>query len=91
MVTITVEGVPSALLLRLAAAAASSGRGLNGELIFRLERSASGVAARSCRCGNRPAATRGEITGWGGPASSLTSGQGAGVKGAARGSTPRGG
>jgi hypothetical protein len=85
MATITLEGVPPGLLLRLAAAAAANGRCLNSEIIVHLARSANGAALQSgrpqprhlvARCGEgrggicRPGAARGEArTGWGGPPS----------------------
>jgi uncharacterized protein YfiM (DUF2279 family) len=85
MPTITVEGVPPGLLLRLAAAAAANGRCLNSEIIVHLARSANAGAAGTCRSDHRNLVARcgarrgggyrcvalvGESrTGWGGPAS----------------------
>jgi hypothetical protein len=85
MPTITVEGVPPGLLLRLAAAAAANGRCLNSEIIVHLARSANAGAAGTGRSDHRSLAARcgarqggdcrsgalvGESrTGWGGPAS----------------------
>jgi plasmid stability protein len=85
MATITVEGIPDALLARLAIAAAGNGRCLNSEVIVHLARAAGspaglpghgaealrgGCGGRSrCRCGRRGAAAA-VGDGWGGPASS---------------------
>jgi hypothetical protein len=82
--TLTVEGIPSGLLLRLAAAAAANGRCLNSEVIVHLARSAGarampGVrparesAAPGCMNGRacrcrRWAEGAGDRAGWGGPA-----------------------
>ena len=83
MATITVEGIPAGLLLRLAAAAAANGRCLNSELIVHLARSAgAGTTAagwanraqartRCCDAGGcrcRGIAVEECPTGWGGPA-----------------------
>lgn len=83
MATITVEGVPEALVARLRLAAAGSGRSLNSEVIVQLVRSigcsreGSGpaaarmgppcAAAGGCRWVARRAEAR--AVGWGGPVS----------------------
>jgi hypothetical protein len=84
MPTITVEGVPPGLLLRLAAAAAANGRCLNSEIIVHLARSVNAGAAETGRsdhlnltawCGARRGGCRSGAlvgksrTGWGGPES----------------------
>ena len=80
MATVTVEGVPDALVARLKLAAAKSGRSLNSEVILQLVRSvgcsrrdpvadgpktAPRCATGGCRCAARRAQTR--AVGWGGP------------------------
>jgi hypothetical protein len=91
MATITVEGIPAGLLLRLAASAAVNGRCLNSEIIVHLTRAAHAGAVKAARPDHRDlAGRRGEdwgcpcrkmagageqLSGWGGPASGGTEGR----------------
>ena len=88
MATITVEGVPPGLLLRLAAAAAANGRCLNSEVIVHLARSANAAVgppgrlgrASPGRCGGGRCGRCGrtnvgeEPAGWGGPSARMPEG-----------------
>jgi hypothetical protein len=82
MATITVEGMPAALLARLRLSAAGSGRSLNSEIIVRLVGSAGAhpgpgvVIGRvggccapgwGCRCSERHRTEAAVNVGWGGP------------------------
>lgn len=84
MATITVEGIPDALVARLAIAAAGNGRCLNSEVIVRLARAAGPTTqppdrgpgfpgggcggGHGCLCGGRNPGIPATV-GWGGPAS----------------------
>jgi len=56
MATITVEGVPSSLLFRLATTAASNGRCVNSEVILSLVRYLQADQSRTCPSGSGGAA-----------------------------------